>query len=100
MSQIEEFVQFVESCVQNKRARRCSLLILTQIKKVGVHCFAGIGRTGTMLACFLAHHHDLDATTAIAKLRSMRPDSIDTESQAMAVVEYCALLARKRPGMP
>jgi atypical dual specificity phosphatase len=58
---------------------------------VAVHCTAGLGRTGVVLACYLASK-DLSADNAIARIRRLRPGSIETQEQADAVVEF----ARRR----
>jgi atypical dual specificity phosphatase len=59
---------------------------------VAVHCTAGLGRTGTVLAAYLIAQGQT-AQNAIARIRRLRPGSIETEEQADAVVEF----ARRRP---
>lgn len=59
---------------------------------VAVHCTAGLGRTGTMIACWLVHSEKLSARDAITRVRRLRPGSIETEEQADAIVEF----ARRR----
>jgi atypical dual specificity phosphatase len=62
-------------------------------KKMGVclHCSAGLGRTGTMLACYFVQD-GLTARDAIARIRRLRPGSVETEEQADAITEF----ARRR----
>ncbi|MDE1863188.1 MAG: dual specificity protein phosphatase family protein [Thaumarchaeota archaeon] len=55
---------------------------------VMVHCAAGIGRTGTILACYLIKYHKATAREAIEKVRKERPGSIQSESQEVAVGLY------------
>jgi atypical dual specificity phosphatase len=63
-----------------------------------VHCGAGMGRTGTMLACALVEK-GMGAEPAIDKVRTERPYSIETEEQEEAIRAFAALLAkRKKPG--
>lgn len=76
---IEEAVVFIEQSIQNG-------------KPVAVHCLAGHGRTGTLLACFLVHR-GAEPDAAIAAIRTQRPGSIETQAQVMVVFDYAAYLA-------
>ncbi len=54
---------------------------------VGVSCYAGIGRTGTVLACYLVDE-GYDARGAVERVRELRPGSLQTPSQVAAVFDY------------
>ena len=54
---------------------------------VAVHCGAGLGRTGVVLACYFIAK-GLTAPNAIARIRRLRPGSIETDEQAEAVAEF------------
>lgn len=71
---ITQFVYFVDSAAHGELG-------------VGVHCLAGLGRTGTMLACYLVSKGD-EASEAIARVRRERPGSIETLAQEEMVYEY------------
>jgi atypical dual specificity phosphatase len=58
-----------------------------------VHCGGGLGRTGTLLACYLASSEGLGAGEAILRVRSLRPGSVETPAQAAAVDTWA-----RRPG--
>jgi atypical dual specificity phosphatase len=56
-------------------------------RPVAVHCGAGCGRTGTILACYWVNKGKT-ADNAIEIVRSARPCSIETESQKALVYQY------------
>jgi atypical dual specificity phosphatase len=69
---------------------RCTSAIaraLEQNMGVAIHCTAGLGRTGAVLACYLVTQ-GFSAQNAIARVRRLRPGSIETEEQAEAVEEF------------
>ena len=59
-----------------------------QSKVVYVHCLAGRGRTGTMMACLLVYHENMPASEAIERVRELMPGSIESDAQAETVFEW------------
>ena len=52
------------------------------------HCAAGRGRTGTILAAYLIKRENLTADQAIKRIRSIRPGSIQSDRQELALDMY------------
>jgi atypical dual specificity phosphatase len=67
---------------------------LAQGRPVGVSCGAGLGRTGTVLACYLVSSC-LSSETATAEVRAKRPGSIETKDQEQAVKTYASRLGKR-----
>jgi atypical dual specificity phosphatase len=63
---------------------------------VAVHCAAGLGRTGVVLASYFVVK-GLSAKNAIARVRRLRPGSIETEEQEAAVEEFARRRANSTP---
>jgi protein-tyrosine phosphatase len=53
--------------------------------RVHVHCAAGLGRTGMLVARLLVEEGGLAPEVAIATVRTVRPGTIETEGQARFV---------------
>jgi atypical dual specificity phosphatase len=60
-------------------------------RMVLVHCGAGLGRSGTVAAAYLVRQ-GWEPRSAIARVRELRPFSIETEEQERAVLDYAARL--------
>lgn len=56
-------------------------LLLERGETIAVHCKAGIGRTGTMLACWLIREGGLSADVAIGRLRAINKAYVQTAVQ-------------------
>jgi atypical dual specificity phosphatase len=71
----------IEACVSALRKAK------EQGMGVAIHCFAGKGRTGTILAAYFVDR-GLSPEEAIARIRELRPGSIETDEQIQAVQHY------------
>jgi atypical dual specificity phosphatase len=58
---------------------------------VAVHCAAGLGRTGTVLAAYLVARGE-EPRAALARVRDLRPGSVETADQERAVEAYARRL--------
>ena len=75
LDRLDSAVEFIHEQIQNNRA-------------VMVHCAAGMGRAGTVLACYFVKYKKLSAEDAIEKIRDERPGSIQSKVQELAVGYY------------
>lgn len=75
---IDDLIQAVDFIEQQIKSGR----------PVMVHCAAGKGRTGTVLAAYLVKNYNMTAEQAIEKVRSMRPGSVQSVTQETAVSMY------------
>jgi atypical dual specificity phosphatase len=60
---------------------------------VAVHCAAGRGRTGTILACYLVTQ-GMSAADAIAHVRRLRPPSIEGGAQEAIIAAYAEYISQ------
>ncbi len=75
MDEINSAVDFIHEQIKNDQA-------------VMVHCAAGMGRAGTILACYYVKYKKFSANNAIKKIRDERPGSIQSEAQKLAIGLY------------
>lgn len=69
---VEGYVQILDEAYEHVQSGRPLL----------VHCYAGIGRTGMTLAAWLVRFEGVEPAAAIARVRRLRPGSIETPGQA------------------
>ena len=67
---------------------------ITNNEPVMVHCLAGLGRTGTVLACYLIKYQNLSADEAIQKVREERPGSIQSYPQEEIIFQFAKSLQK------
>jgi len=67
---------------------------ITSNEPVMVHCLAGMGRTGVILACYLIKYQKMSASEATEKVREERPGSIQSYSQEEIIFRFEKSLKR------
>jgi len=67
---------------------------ITNNEPVMVHCLAGMGRTGTILACYLIKYQKMSANEATEKVREKRPGSIQSYPQEEIIFRFEKFLKR------
>jgi rhodanese/phosphatase family protein len=68
-------------------------------KTVLVHCLAGEGRTGCVLAAYLIKDRGLGAADALTTLRDVKPEFVEWV-QEKSIFDYAAAQSNKRPAGP
>ncbi len=67
---------------------------ITNNEFVLVHCLAGLGRTGTVLACYLVKYQNTSTEEAIQKVREERQGSIQSYPQEEIIFRFEKSLGR------
>jgi len=67
--------------------------VLDSGERIAVHCHAGFGRTGVLIACVLVYREKIMADEAIAQVRSRRPKCIQNAKQQKCVRNFAAQLS-------
>ena len=71
-------------------------MIKVKKKKVLVHCHAGNGRTGIVVACYLIYTYNYDAENAVKVLRSFRKKCIEKNAQMKYCIKFKQFIVQLR----
>lgn len=84
----------MDAPTQSQLSQCVSVIERSQAQKMGVlvHCTAGMGRTGTVLAAYFVSH-GFTPQAAIARVRELRPGSVETVEQEESVREFARRMA-------
>ena len=83
MEVLDEAVNYIDKKIQSG-------------KPVLVHCAAGKGRTGAVLAAYMIKKENFTAEQAIEKIRLMRPGSVQSVTQETALSMYEKYVGSKK----
>jgi atypical dual specificity phosphatase len=83
VEELDEVVDFLDKQIRSDRP-------------VLVHCAAGKGRTGALLAAYMVKKQNLTAKQAIEKIRITRPGSVQSIMQETALFMYEKYLKLKK----
>ncbi len=94
-------VEDMEAPTQEQLDRCVSAINRARQQKMGVaiHCTAGLGRTGSILAAYFVSQ-GFTPKAAVARVRELRPGSIETPSQEEAIEEFARRTAGRVPSAP
>ncbi|KHJ90580.1 dual specificity phosphatase, catalytic domain protein [Oesophagostomum dentatum] len=90
-----------EACLAERMADIVTVMVHELRKgKIAVHCHAGHGRTGTVIAACLMRTRGLSPREAVDLVRSKRPSSVQSGEQVRALHSLHDFLSTSAPVLP
>jgi len=83
LEQVQEFCAWTDERIAAK-------------EPVAVHCFAGLGRTGTMIACWLVRDEKRTPERVLWEMRRLEPGYVQTAEQEAFITVWQDSLRRRR----